>query len=124
MALFCQSCDAEESRAWAAPFQGPEYLAGARQFPSLVPINPDNPAIPANRAAWKVFESLQLPFITAFGDSDPVTRGGERRWIETVPGAKSQKHRIVQDAGHFIQDDAAEALAEITIEFMRDNPLN
>ena len=124
MALFCQSCDAEEARAWAAPFQGPEYLAGARQFPSLVPINPDNPAIPANRAAWKVFESLQLPFITAFGDSDPVTRGGERRWIETVPGAKSQKHRIVQDAGHFIQDDAAEALAEITIEFMRDNPLN
>ncbi len=123
MALSLKSCDQEESRAWSAPFLGADALAGARQFPSLVPIIPDNPAIPANRAAWKVFETLELPFITVFGDSDPVTRGGEKRWIKTVPGAQGQKHTIIEGAGHFIQDDAAEELSDITIAFMKDNPL-
>ena len=46
-----------EVAAYDAPFPDESYKAGARQFPSLVPIRPDNPAIPANRAAWKRFEA-------------------------------------------------------------------
>ena len=116
-------CDDEEYRAWAAPFPSAEYMAGARQFPSLVPIIPDNPAIPANKAVWKVLEAWQKPWITAYGDSDPVTRGAEKRFIETVPGAKGQAHVIVKGAGHFIQDDAAAELSTIVIDFMKANPL-
>ena len=116
-------CSDEEYRAWAAPFPSEEYIQGARQFPSLVPIIPDNPAIPANRAAWKFFETCNKPFLTAYGDSDPVTRGQEKRFIENVPGAKGQKHRIIKGAGHFLQDDVGGELADVVVEFMRDNPV-
>ncbi len=116
-------CSEEEYRAWAAPFPSEEYIQGARQFPSLVPIIPDNPAIPANRAAWAFFEQFDKPFLTAYGDSDPVTRGAEKRFIETVPGARNQKHTIIKGAGHFLQDDVGEELAQVVIRFMRDNPV-
>jgi haloalkane dehalogenase len=116
-------CSETEYRAWAAPFPSEEFIQGARQFPSLVPIIPDNPAIPANRAAWSFFEQFEKPFLTAFGDSDPVTRGAERRFIESVPGAMGQRHTILKGAGHFLQDDAGPELAAVVIGFMRDNTL-
>ena len=88
-----------------------------------MPIIPDNPAIPANRAAWSFFEQTEMPFLTAFADSDPVTKGGEQRWIDSVPGARGQKHTILKGAGHFIQDDAGEELANIVVQFIQDNPV-
>lgn len=118
-----KNCTEEEAAAYSAPFPSEEHKAGARQFPTLVPITPDNPAIPANRAAWKFFADFDKPFLTAFSDMDPVTKGGEKRFIETVPGTKGQKHTIIKGAGHFLQDDAGEELAEVVAGFMRDNPL-
>jgi len=116
-------CSEEEYRAWAAPFPSEEYMQGARQFPSLVPIVPDNPAIPANRAAWGYFEQCTLPFLTAFSDSDPVTKGGEQRFIDNVPGAIDQNHTIIPGGGHFLQDDVGPELADVVIQFVRDNEL-
>ena len=37
-----------------APFPDKRYQAGARAFPQLVPTSPDDPAVPACRAAWEV----------------------------------------------------------------------
>jgi haloalkane dehalogenase len=112
----------EEQDAYGAPFPDETYLAGGRQFPSLVPIIPDNPAIGANRAAWKVLEQWDKPFLTAFSDSDPVTAGGEVRFQETVPGAKGQPHITIKGAGHFLQDQAPEELAAATIKLIVGNP--
>ena len=39
--------------AYDAPFPDEPFKAGARQFPILVPIAPDDPAVPANRKAWE-----------------------------------------------------------------------
>ena len=116
-------CSEDEYRAWAAPFPSEDYIQGARQFPSLVPIMPDNPAIEANRTAWAFYEQFDKPFLTAFGDSDPVTKGGEKRFIDSVPGAKGQKHTVLAGAGHFLQDDVGPELAAVVIEFIKDNPL-
>ena len=123
MRMSLASCSEDEARAWAAPFPSEEYIQGARQFPSLVPIIPDNPAIEANREAWKFYERCTLPFLTAFSDSDPVTRGGEKRFIESVPGARGQKHTILAGGGHFLQDDVGEAFAGVIIDFLRANPM-
>lgn len=117
-----KNCSDEECRAWAAPFPSEEYIQGARQFPTLVPIFPDNPAIPANRATWEFYQQFDKPFLTAFSDSDPVTKGQEKRFIESVPGAKGQKHTILKGGGHFLQDDIGPDLAKEVIEFMGDNP--
>ena len=118
-----RSCSDEEYAAYAAPFPSEEYMQGARQFPSLVPIIPDNPAIPANRAAWEMLSGFNKPFLTAFSDSDPVTRGGEKRFISTVPGAAGQNHTIIKGGGHFLQDDVADELAAVVIEFIQANPV-
>ncbi len=115
--------DAAETAAYAAPFPDESFLAGARQFPSLVPIRPDNPAIAANRAAWAVLEQWQKPFLTAFSDSDPVTAGAHVRFQESVPGAAGQPHVTIEGAGHFLQEQAPEPLTSAVLAFMRANPL-
>ena len=113
----------DEQRAYNAPFPDESHKAGARQFPSLVPIIPDNVAIPANRAAWAVFDSWQKPFLTAFSDSDPVTAGANARFETVVPGAQGQPHTTVKGAGHFLQEQAPDELVAATVEFIKRNPL-
>jgi haloalkane dehalogenase len=110
--------DAERA-AYDAPFPGEDYCAGARAFPGLVPNTPDDPAAPANRAAWERLSTLTTPLLCAFSDRDPVTRGGDR-WMRTrIPGAADQPHTTVEGAGHFLQEDQPERFAQVVAEFVR-----
>ncbi|MGB0386627.1 MAG: haloalkane dehalogenase [Ardenticatenaceae bacterium] len=111
----------EVRAAYDAPFPDDSYKEGARILPSLVPTSPDDPASAANRQAWKVLMAWDKPLLTAFSDSDPVTRGGERPFQKLVPGAKGQAHTTITQAGHFLQEDKGEAFAEVVVEFMRKN---
>lgn len=106
--------------AYDAPFPSSKYKAGARAFPMLVPTTPDDPASDANRAAWKTFSEWQKPFLTTFSNRDPITRGGEVPWQETVPGARNREHVKIRNAGHFLQEDKGPELAEILIEFVNE----
>jgi haloalkane dehalogenase len=105
--------------AYRAPFPDDIYKEGARQFPVLVPISPDDPAVPGNRRAWEVLSKWEKPFLCLFGDSDPVTRGGDRVFQATVPGTKDQPHATIEGGGHFIQEDRGEELARRMVEWMR-----
>src|SRR6266508_2230279 len=98
-----QDLPPEVVAAYDAPFPDESYKEGARQFPLLVPTSPDDPAAPANRRAWEMLQQWTKPLLTAFSDSDPVTRGGERLLQAQIPGAKGQLHTIIQGAGHFLQ---------------------
>jgi haloalkane dehalogenase len=109
--------------AYAAPFPDECFAQGARQFPSLVPIFPDDPAIEANRAAWGVLEAFDRPLLTAFSDADPVTAGGDQRFRKSVPGAQGQHHVTLHGAGHFLQQECGETLAGIVAGFCRANPI-
>jgi haloalkane dehalogenase len=86
----------------------------------LVPSSPDDPASAANRKAWEGLQTWDKPFLTAFGDSDPITRGADRVLQELIPGAKGRPHVTISNAGHFLQEDKGEELAEIVVAFMRD----
>ena len=105
--------------AYEAPFPDASYVAGARQFPSLVPIFPDDPEIPANRAAWQVLEKFDKPFMTSFSDGDPVTAGMHQILQDRIAGAKGVEHVTIRDAGHFLQEDQGEACALAMIDFIR-----
>lgn len=105
--------------AYDAPFPDESYKAAARAFPLLVPVTPDDPAAPANRAAWEVLKRWTKPFLTAFSDGDPVTAGGDRILQKLVPGAHGQPHTTIRDAGHFLQEDKGEELAEVIVDFIR-----
>ena len=105
--------------AYEAPFPDESYKAGARRFPLLVPNAPDDPAVPANLAAWQGLERFERPFLTAFGDGDPITRGADRVLQARIPGAKGQPHTTLKDAGHFLQEDAGEELGDVVAAFVR-----
>jgi haloalkane dehalogenase len=105
--------------AYDAPFPDESYKEGARIFPSLVPASPDDPAAPANRSAWEVMKVLDKPFLTAFSDSDPITRGGEQIFQRLIPGAQGQPHVVIKGGGHFIQEDCGEEFAQVVVDFIR-----
>ncbi len=105
--------------AYNAPFPDDTFKAGARIFPSLVPIVPDDPASQANREAWKVLSGFKKPFLTAFSDGDPITRGGESVFQKQVPGAAGQHHATIEGGGHFLQEDCGEAFAEVVVNFIK-----
>jgi len=109
---------AAEVAAYDAPFPGRRYKAGSRAFPKLVPIRPDDPASDANRAAWKVYKQWTKPFLTTFSNRDPIMRGGEKVWQESVPGARGQEHVIIRNAGHFLQEDKGPEIANELIRFI------
>lgn len=108
-------------RAYDAPFPSRKFKSGARMFPALVPIRPDDPASDDNRRAWDAFGRWEKPFLTAFSDKDPITRGGDRVWQKHVPGARSQEHVTIEGAGHFLQEDKGEELASVLIEFINSS---
>jgi haloalkane dehalogenase len=113
-----EELSAAEVAAYDAPFPSARYKAGARAFPKLVPITPDDPARDANRAAWDVFRRWTKPFLTTFSNRDPIMRGGEKVWQDSVPGAQGQEHVMIRNAGHFLQDDKGQELAEVLIRFI------
>lgn len=105
-----------------APFPDDTYKAGARIMPSLVPISTDDPEHEANKKAFEQLGKWGKPFLTAFSDSDPVTRGGDIFLQQYIPGAKGQNHTTIKDAAHFVQEDKGPELAELMIEFIKNNP--
>lgn len=113
----------EVKKGYGAPFPDDSYMAGARKFPTLVPILPNNEAIPANKAAWEVLRKWQKPFITANSDNDLVTKGSDKKFQDEIPGAKGQNHVTIHGGGHFLQDEKAKDLSNVIIGFVKDNPL-
>ena len=110
---------AEVRAAYDAPYPEERYKAGARAFPLLVPISETDPEAAPNRAAWEVLSRFDKPFLTAFGDSDPVTAGSDKILQARIPGCTGQPHTTIARAGHFSQEDAGEELARLLLDFIR-----
>lgn len=94
--------------AYNAPFPDDTYKEAARQFPTLVPITPDDPSSQVNRDAWEKLKEWDKPFLCAFSDSDPVMAGVDKAFIKLVPGTKDMPHTTIERAGHFLQEDNPE----------------
>ena len=109
---------AEVVASYEAPFPDASYKMGARAFPDLIPQDPDNPATPDNQAAWRVLEQWDKPFLCAFSDQDPITRGGERMLMARIPGAAGQPHTTITGGGHFLQEDRGPELARVVVDWV------
>ncbi len=101
-----------------APFPSGRFKVGARAFPRLVPDSASNPASVANREAWEVLQQWDKPFITAFSNRDPITRGLNKAFENLIPGAKDQNHTTIRGAGHFLQEEKGPELAKLVIDFI------
>jgi haloalkane dehalogenase len=119
VAAGCARPMADDVRAaYDAPFPEERAKAGARAMPTLVPTRPDDPAAEANRAAWEVLVASELPFLTAFSDSDPITGAMAPILRKLLPGAAGLEHPTIANSGHFLQEDAGAELGRVVAEFM------
>ncbi len=105
-----------EKAAFNAPYPDESYVAGARRFPSLVPLFADEPEVAENKAAWEVLKQFDKPFLCAFADDDPVTAGGDRDFLDMVPGCKGLDHRTIGPSGHFPQQDQPEQCVKAILD--------
>ncbi len=111
--------------AYDAPFPDQSYMAGARRFPSLVPIFHDEPEVEENKAAWEVLKKFDKPFMCAFADDDPVTAGGDKKFLKEVPGCQGVAHRTIENAHHFVQQDQPEECVQALLDLTgRSQALN
>ncbi|HYQ63296.1 haloalkane dehalogenase [Actinophytocola sp.] len=119
----CRKPMSDEVRAaYDAPFPAEEYKVGPRVMPGLVPVSLDDPATPANLAAWEVLRQWEKPFLCAFSDGDPITGAMAPILRALIPGAAGVDHPTIEGAGHFLQEDAGERLGEEIARFVRATP--
>jgi haloalkane dehalogenase len=104
--------------AYDAPFPDESFMAGVRQMPLLIPLTRGDPGAAVNRVTTDVLRRWTKPFLTAYGDSDPATRGWDTVFQELVPGARNGDHVVIAGAGHFIQEDRGHELAKVIDDFV------
>lgn len=108
----------QELAGYSAPYFNKESISAIRMFPQLVATQ-----LRQNQAVMDNFYSKwNKPFITAFGNKDPIMKGRDKVWQDTVPGAKNQNHTIIDGGAHFIQEDKPKELVDILRAFIKDNP--
>lgn len=103
--------------AYEAPFPNAESKAGTAAFPLLVPLDEDDPAVPAMREVLDELSRWDKPALVAFSDSDPVfpyPKAGEV-FRDLIPGAADQVK--IEGASHFLQEDRGEVIAERILEW-------
>ena len=113
----------QEIAAYDAPFPSRKYKVAARLFPTFVPTTPQDPERQNNERAWEFFKKCEKPFLTLFSNRDPVTRGGHKMWQQLVPGAQGQPHAVTRGAGHFLQEDKGQEVAQAIDAFIKATPL-
>jgi haloalkane dehalogenase len=119
-----QKLSDEVIKAYNAPFPDDSYKSGARIFPTLVPVTTDDKGAIDNMEAWKSLSKFDKPFLCAFSDGDPVTRGGDKILRQFIPGAKTvTEHVTIKNAGHFLQEDKGEELGEVVAMFISKYPV-
>jgi haloalkane dehalogenase len=120
---FAQKLTPEIKEAYFAPFPDEKYMAGAAKWPLLVPVSKDDPAAKIMDDARKVLKTWQKPALVMFSDKDPVTKGGDGFFRHIIPTAKDQPEITIKDAGHFLQEDKGEEVAEQIMKFVERTPL-
>lgn len=108
--------------AYDAPYPGESFKAGARAFPALIPVTPDDPSADFVRASRQVLAESRLPFLTVYGEQDPIAGPADAMFHQLAPGSAGQAHVRIVHAGHNMPEDAGETLGEIVAEFVRTLP--
>lgn len=121
--MLIQNATATELRAdvvtaYEAPFPTEEHKAGARAWPDMVPRKGGGEGKKMTRAAAKRLGEWEKPAFVLFSDSDPITHGNRDPLREHIPTAEKQPDIWIENAMHFLQEDAGEEIANEIVAFV------
>ena len=103
--------------AYNAPFPTPESKAGVLAFPELVPTEPEHPSAAKMLEVRAGLERWEKPTLVLFSDSDPIfSTVAAEHMASRIPGAGPAE--IVAGAGHFLQEEKGEEIAERIVRFL------
>jgi haloalkane dehalogenase len=106
--------------AYNAPFPTPESKAGVLAFPELVPTELEHPSAAKMQEVRAALERWEKPTLVLFSDSDPIfSTVAAEHMASRIPGAGPAE--IVAGAGHFLQEEKGEEIADRIVRFLVQN---
>ncbi len=91
--------------------------AGTLAFPRWLPSGPDHPVVPLLSRQDDFLRGFAGPVLLVWGLRDPVFGSELAAWRERFPKAQVLE---LPDAGHYLQEDAAERIVPRIRQFLRE----
>lgn len=103
--------------AYEAPFPEPSSKAGARAMPPMIPTEETTPDARTGQRVLAHLAAADWPKLVLWADKDPVlpAKLGEAFTAAT----NSEGPRWIENAGHFLQEDAGEQIGSIIAEWLK-----
>ena len=106
--------------AYEAPFPTPASKTGARAFPLMLPTSPEMPGAEAGQRVLDALRADPFPALVLWADSDPIIPLEVGRRFAAAVGAPEPE--VVEDASHFLQEDAGPRIGARIAEWLRQGP--
>lgn len=108
--------------AYEAPFPDAGHKAGVRTFPAMVPVTPEDPGAAAGQAAARYLIGDVRPSLLLWADNDPaLPLDPVGRAVQTL-FPKADPLTVIENAGHFLQEDHGEEIGRIITEWLQRTP--
>ncbi len=115
---FRRPVDPRAMEQYKMPHPTAASRAGIAAFPKMIPGNDQHPNAEYISEIDAVLRDWDIPVLVMFSDRDLAFKVDEgQRIAEMVPNGRFE---IVRNAGHYLQEDAGEEIAERMVTFLRD----
>jgi haloalkane dehalogenase len=103
---------------YEAPFPSPESKAGARAFPLMLPLSPEDPGAAKGQEVADALRGDDRPALLMWGDSDPVLplEPVGRKVQSLFPTAEALT--VIHDGGHFVQEDQGDEIGALIADWL------
>ena len=116
-------CSDNETRCRIASSEGSVPVKSS-VISAILPISADDPASPANTAAWETLAHWERPVLTLYSKQFDGSAMGPARVLSHIPGCKGQDHAMLDEASFYIVEDQPQELARRLIAFAGKEPAN
>lgn len=108
--------------AYEAPFPDAEHKAGIRSFPPMVPVTPEDTGAAEGQAAAQFLLQDERPSLLLWADNDPALPLDPVGKTVQMLFPKADTLTVIEDAGHFLQEDAGEEIGRIITDWLVRTP--